>query len=499
MRLLLAALLLVPSAAEAAVDHPCHTPALFDTLTGPRGPAVHADAIARDKSSRNPWGVPNEQLTENFAIRWGDDWTANTSGLATLAAALEDAWSVQIGDMSHPAPWSADDTLLNVYIGDTGDGTPGSFGAGGYFNQDDAGYPMLVINPASLDEAAWTRVVAIHEFYHAVQWGLDTYTYVEGEPGAWYWEATASWIPGMVDPDSPANANFLWGFALAAHLPLDAFDYPDSGALQEFHQYGAMIFPTYISEHLGEWEPIRNSWVSPANGTNDPIVALRAELDAIGEDFGAVFTDFIAHNVFWDYRHGDTYALYVQGGQQSYPGSDPVTAWITGAGSDSVAQSEVPRRYGSNTLRFDLDPGDWRLELELDTTGSAGSPAAWGATLVRRDGDITYEAVDIVDGAATIEFTADGSDVGLALGAWSDTGPASERFGWSWTMTELQTGDDDDASGDDDDSVPFGDDDDDIGGFTGNGCGCEVADEGGASALALLLLLPLSRRRRQRR
>lgn len=492
MRLLLATLALLVPATAAAVDHPCHTPAFFDQLTAPLGPAVVIDATPRDKDSRNPYGVPNELETENFVIRWGNSWSENTSGIDNLAAALEDAWDTEIVDMSHPAPWSADQLLINVYIGDTGGGTPGSFGAGGYFNQDESGYPMLVIAPQSLDDLPWTRVVAIHEFYHAVQWGLGTYTYSEGEPGAWYWEATASWVPSEVDPDSPANISFLWGFALAAHLPLDAFDYPDSGQLQEYHQYGAAIFPTYVSEHVADWQPIRNSWVAPAGGTSDPIEALRGELADLGEDFDAVFTDFVAHNVFWDYAHGNVFEQFVSGGQQAYPGTDPVTAWITDEGTG--APDEPPMRYGSNTVRFDLDDGTWRIDLAFDDVGSAGNPASWGVTLVTDDGaDISYTPIEVVDGAASFELHSDGDEAGLAVASWTGPRSGGERFDWSWDVTFVEPPGDDD----DDDTAPFGDDDDDVGGFSGNGCGCSATSDA-APAAWLLLLLPFSRRRRPR-
>ncbi len=504
-RLLLAlslSLFLLPATASAQVDRPCHTPSLFDGMQPPAGPALHP-ASSRDKDSRNPYGVPNEDLTQNFAIRWGDDWTPNTSGLSVLAVALEDAWQTEIETMAHPAPWSTSTTLLNVYIGDTGGGTPPSYGAGGYFNPDEDGYPILVINPASLDEPSWTRVVAIHEFYHSVQWGLDTYTYVEGEPGAWYWEATASWIPGIVDPQSPTNANFVWGFALAAHLPLDAFDYPDSGQLQEYHQYGAMIFPTYLSEQVADWQPIRNSWVAPFAGTGDPIEALRGELSDLGHDFDEVFVDFIAHNVFWDYAHGETYELYVDGGQQSFPGEDEVTAWVTSEDAATIPPSEQPRRYGSNTLRLELPAGPWELSLVFDDSGSGGSVAQWGATLVRREGTtISYEPIEIENGEATIEIESDDAELGLSVGAWAGPRVNGERFEWSYSVVDLFAGDDDDT-GDDDDMGDDDDDDDSVGdddggGFTGNGCRCDTTDGPGPGAWLLLPLL-LSRGRRRRR
>ncbi len=498
-RLLLALLVLtLPSSATARILRPCHTPHLAEGFVRPAGPA-QIPMASRDKDARDPYGVPNEALTENFAVRWGDGWTPNTAGLAVLAEALEDAWQTQIVAMDHPAPWSTSTTRMNVYIGDTGGGTPSAFGAGGYFTPDEQGYPMLVVANPSLDEPSWTRVVAIHEFYHSVQWGLDTYSYSEEEPGAWYWEATASWIPGIVDPESPANATFLFGFALAANLPLDAFDYPDAGELQEYHQYGAMIFPTYLSEQVADWQPVRNSWVAPAGGTADPIEALRGELADLGLDFDAVFVDFVAHNVFWDYVHGAAYEYIVDGGRQAFPGTDDVTEWVTEEGSVTISPSDRPQRYGSNTVRFDLPAGLWQLDLQLDEDGSSGSTASWGATLVRRSGDvITYEPVPIMQGAATVELQADGDDLGLSVAAWAGPRIDGERFGWGLTTTWLAAGDDDDddAADDDDATFPVGDDDDS--GFVGSGCGCDAARGSRAAGWLLIPLLALTARARRR-
>ncbi len=497
--LLIAALLVVPSGALAADFPVCHTPALLPTFAPAPGPPSWT--AARDKDARNPLGVPNQRLSDNFAVRWGNGWSAPTSQIDDLVDALEDAWAVMIGDMQHPMPWTTDGTLINVYIGDSGNGAPPSYGAGGYFTPDSQNYPTLVIAAASIP--ARSRTVAIHELYHAVQWGLGTYTYDDADVGAWYWEATASWIPSMVDTQSSDHAIFLFGFALAAYLPLDSFDYADSGALVEYHQYGAMIFPTFLSEQVTPWQAVRNSWVEPVGGTGDPIEALRYELADLGEDFDDAFVDFAAHNVFWDYRQGAAFESIIDLYRDYYPGEDEYTEIVTREGEGSPPSSRRPARYGTNTLILDLPSNrSWELTVDVDGQGDRGSPARWGTTLVTDDGDIEYERFYFDDGFATVRFSTDGGDVALSVAAWSEQRRAGERFDWSWDLREVQGGDDDDA-GDDDD---VGDDDDSgsggrsgRGNARGRGCSCRTAPAATPAApLALLAILPIVRRRRGR-
>ena len=516
IRLLFVALLAVPGSAVAAPG-PCGTPGLMPGFLPPVGPAEPFSGV-RDKDNRNPYSVPNELVTDDFVVRWGNDWTPNTAGIDVLADALQDAWQTQIVDLAHPTPWSADSWRINVYIGDTGDGAPPAFDAGGYFTPDEEGYPILVINRESLNEAPWTRVVALHELYHAVQWGLDSYSYDDDEPGAWYWEATASWIPSVTDPASPANGTFLFGFALLPHLPLDHFDYPDSGSLDEYHQYGAFIFPTFLVESGFGPEIIRDSWVAPAGGTRDPIEALRGRLAEEGEDLDGWFTEFVASNAFWDYVHGDYWQSVVDNGQPFFPDSSPVTAWVPAEGTQGFVTPDVnvqTRRYGANYVRLDdLTAGEWVLSAAFDSEGSQGSPASFGATLVRNASEkLEYTTLTLEDLDDGVVFEAGGA-LALAVAAWSPERRSNERFPWSWSVVPWMPGDDDDAVGDDDDTSDDDDDDtsddddlagvdDDgpVGGFGGGGqgCRCSSSTPSGGLPLALLLLYgivtPRSRRR----
>jgi len=510
---LIVLLALTPGEKDASLG-PCATPQILPSLNAPRSfPA--APLGSRDKENRNPFGVPNELTNENFVIRWGDDWDLNMDGIQDLSVALGDAWQTQIVEMDHPAPPSTDTTLMNVYIGDSGNGAPSAFGAGGYFTTDDDGFPMLVISQDSIWVPVSTRVVALHEFYHSVQWGLGTYSYDDDSPGAWYWEATASWIPSVTDPQSAENGSFLFGFGLLPHLELDSFDYPDTGALTEYHQYGAFIFPTYLSEWLGSPSAIRDSWVSPAGGTSDPIEALRGRLAEENIDFDDAFVDFVAANVFWDYVHGPAWEQFMGFGQEWYPNESPVTAWISTNGTDgfeSAPNSIKPRRYGANVLRLDyLNPGEWVLEARFDETGSQGTSASWGVTLVRNAGDgVTYQRLEQSELSEGVTFET-GGELAVAVAAWSDLRNPGERFDWEWSIRPLVGGDDDDDVADDDDAA---DDDDDAttndgpvdntGGidsnFNGSGCACDAGSGAPASTSWLLLVLygmfaPWSRRR----
>lgn len=276
---------------------PCHTMDLLDgAFLAPelqsRRPPPPPDA----KATRDAYGVPNSLESENFIIRWGSGVAAGDA--QDMLDAFEHSWAVEVVQMDHPQPPGTDTHKFNVYVGSTGGGTPDHYGAAGYFNTDSAGWPMIVLNPSTVEDTEYGVTTVAHELYHAVQYATGTYQYED--EGAWFWEATASWVEVEVYPDNPGYVAFLFGYALLPHLELNFFDYPDTGALQEYHQYGAFIFPRYLAEFVGDWRIVRNAWVEPQAVGNDPMAAIEAEIADLGVGMDEAFMDFAARNVTWD-------------------------------------------------------------------------------------------------------------------------------------------------------------------------------------------------------
>lgn len=426
----------------------CLTPSLLPTMRSAR-PVPALSRLADAKVTRDPYDVPDAAESDNFVVRWGPTGTVPTAAVEALLGALERAWQIEVLDLDHPAPEAAEATKINVYIGDTGGGTPSAYGAAGYFTPDGDGYPMIVLSRDSLNAGETGHLTAAHELYHAVQWGLGTYDYGDSAVGAWYWEATASWIEVEVFPDNPDYAVFLGAYALLPHLPVDFFDYPDTGALEEYHQYGAMILPRYLAEFEADASMIRDTWVEPAGGTRDPLVAIDAALAAQGTDLGVAFSAYAARNATWDYVHQDAYLDSVEYWSWAFPDGDGGVAdrveVEVGGRSDwrGPDPDRMPGRYGYTVAEIDLRrTGDVALELELVGIGSSGSTAEWGVTVVRDHGDaVTYEPLSLTMGLDQHTFDAaldgEGADtLWLVVAAWSRERVDGERFDWQYRVSD---------------------------------------------------------------
>ncbi len=426
----------------------CLTPSLLPTMPAAR-PVPTAPRLSDAKVTRDPYDVPDAAESDNFIVRWGPTGTVPTAAVEALLGALERAWQVEVIDLAHPAPETTVTTKINVYIGDTEGGAPSAYGSAGYFTPDGDGYPMIVISRDSLNAGESGHLTAAHELYHAVQWGLGTYDYGDSAVGAWYWEATASWIEVEVFPDNSDYAVFLGAYALLPHLPVDFFDYPDTGALEEYHQYGAMILPRYLAEFEADPSIIRDTWVEPAGGTRDPLYAIDAALADHGSDLAAAFSAYAARNATWDYAHQDAYLESVDYWAWAFPEGDGGVAdrvvVEVGERSDwrGPDPDRMPGRYGYTVAEIDLQrTGAVSLELDLVGIGSGGSTAEWGVTVVRDHGDaVTYEPLTLHIGLDQHTFDAvldgEGADtLWLVVAAWSRDRVDGERFAWQYRVSD---------------------------------------------------------------
>lgn len=422
---------------------------------------------------RDAFGTfPNEASSEHFVIKWGAIGGVDKDDADFALGALEDAWTVEIEEMAHPAPTGSDRWLFNVYVGDTGSGAPAGHGAAGYFYVDSEGYPYVVIARDTLYDQDYTAITAAHEFYHAIQDGLGTYSY-DGR-AAWYWEATAEWAAGEVYPDNDYSAVFLLGLAYLPYLPVYFFDYPDSGALQEYHQYGAFIFPRYLSEKVADWSIIRDSWV--LGGDDDPLVVIDGLLGEQGTSMADVFPAFAAHNAVWDYEYGDRYQASLDAYEAWYGGQDEhVAARLPASGTGgwkNAPDETLPYRYGYNLLELDHPrSGTLVFGFNGDEAGSLGDAAAWGVTLVT-DGPagVSYTSVPLDQdaGTASLALSGDESAVYAAIAAIPAEADDDEVFGYSYEARweDVDTGDSGQDSGG--------------GAFEPEGSGCGCTSSGGA-------------------
>lgn len=423
--------------AEAAF--PCATMRML-----PDAPELRHGVVSRagpTKQVRDLYGLPNELRSENFVVRWGSGERFTEEELDNLLESMELGWSVEVEDMAHPPPYGADAFLFNVYIGNTGDGAPEITSAAGYFYPDPEGWPMIVMAPETVRDRLGTEGTAVHEFYHAIQATTGRYPY-DGI-AAWYWEATAEWAAMQVVPDNPMSSGFAFGYLLLPHLPVNYFDYPDEGLLEEYHQYGAYLFPHDLTEQVG-WELVRDTWLDPS-GDPDPLEVMRGWLADHGHDMDELWLDHIARNVVLDYPFRVWLEQSLESGGWGWPEADRVAVEIDWAGDDGrVRGDSAPGRYGAFAIHLtDADPGTLRVLIEAEPEGTEGSPTEVGARVVRLDAfdDPIYTEVpfDGLVGELSLPDILMGEDVWVVVGTWTpEARPRiwdDERFELTWSVT----------------------------------------------------------------
>jgi len=426
---------------------PCGQPLVGDQPV-PNPPPPSVILGPGPKLERDPFNVPNALPSTNFRVLWGNTNPIDATQAMALLDAMEHSWDVEITEMGHPQPPGSETYLINVYVGNTGDGTPDASGVSGYYLTDPEGYAMMAMNRNVVATGgAVSEGTASHEFYHAVQATTGRFPY-DGI-SAWLWEATATWMEYQVFPKYGDYATFLFGYAYLPHYPLSFFDYFETGALTEYFQYGAFIFPHYLTQQVTDYTIVRDTWLDPTSEP-DPLVVIATQLETAGLDFSEVWLDHVAHNVLWDYEDHDNLLAWAEIYENDWSeSSNRVIAEVPSAGTDGFVQPPTetfPRRYGSNTIRIATPaPGNLRVQLRGVVAGDADTPAFWGGRIVREYADhIEYEPVAFVldefyEGEALVEGVGDETAIWLVVGAWTDEHTSfewmTESFGYQYAVT----------------------------------------------------------------
>ena len=369
-------------------------------------------------------GVCNgTEVSDNFILKWGLDAPPADDEVELIMEALETSWNHQLEIMGHAAPYGTDDYLFNVYVGDSGGCAPSARGVGGYYTTDDEGWPIIVLSQGVFNNLDYGQTTVAHEFYHAVQ-------HAEGAFSArgsvqWWWEATAMWVEGEVYPGTEDYYSFLYGYAFEPHLQLNAYTgLTSAGLLEEYHQYGAAIWPRYLTEYVTSWTTIRDTWAYGRHD-DDPIEYIAEVLaEELGQDIDDVFADFAAHNATWDYFHGENILAYLDYMSESTSYGDRdrrITEIVASAGTGSTWNSPptetLPQRYGYNTLRmFSPREGDTTLRFKGEATGSDGSTSLWTVRAVVDSGSrVSYTDMPISDGEGELTLSMTGTEENLYM------------------------------------------------------------------------------------
>jgi hypothetical protein len=386
---------------------------------------------------------PNQLYSDNFVVKWGSGVSENDA--QNVLDLFEIAWEIEHEQMGYEAPVGSDDYYFNIYIGDSGGGTPGGFGAAGYFTLDQEGYPLIVIAKNTLSVPDYLHTTIAHEFFHALQGVTMRYDYDTLSSGSWYWEATANWVEGYVYPTDVNVGGFLIGYSFFPHFPVNYFNYPDTGALDEYHQYGAFIFPHHLSEVEADADLIRISW-QDQGADDDPMEVLDEYLLDYGTTIEEAWLNHIARHTVMDYAQGDAYSQLLDYYGSWYSESENrIAVEVMQEGSLGWKNGPTmlrPMRFGHNVIKASgLTDQQMTFSIRGDELGSLNSVPEFGARVVReRSGSIEYFSIDVENNEGTIAFDDVSSGdvfylvVGVWTADWQENKIYSEDFSYQYSI-----------------------------------------------------------------
>ena len=329
-----------------------------------------ASALAQD--TRDPYGLAEALPSEHFVLRWGEG-VLSEDAQACLDE-LELGWQVEVEELGFPEPTEAADWKLNVYVADSAPSAPGARGARGYYARDDEGHPMLVLSAETVADLEGNRgFTTAHELNHLLQDGVDgPYVYGTGEPAAWLWEATATWVDLHVHPSDTQAVDYAFGWTFFPDLPLDDFQYPDGVALEPYHAYGSFLFLEHLELEEGP-EAVLALWTEADHP--DPIEVLASQLD-----LPRLFAGFALRGAQLDFPEGPAYL---------------------------AAHEQLRERFADQDRRIEpLEEGDWE---DWELPGLASRHHVWTG-----EGDLRVR----FEGDAEVAVLVKGEPVPLRSGDW---------------------------------------------------------------------------------
>jgi len=401
-------------------------------------PSLPPPPPGAEKALRDWYDMPLAHESENFVLRWGNSKSMSTERIEQILASFESAWELVLEDRSYVPPAGTDTYKFNIYISDSG-GPPS--GGAAYYTRDPNGHPMISITQGTYNDVSFGWTVGAHEFYHALQDASGApYAYGDFQPGAWYWEATANWIETEIYPENEAQtlAYFLQTFMLYPHLSVNFFDYPDGSAgAVESYQYGAFIFPYFLSREVADADLIRESWLEPVS--DNPLDTLDAVLQAEWEtDIVSAFFDFAAYNATYErYDDRDTFTSALRGLGEY--GNDRVVDTVAGNTNGWMSADEAlwPSAFGSNYIKISPRRPDIRVLFQGDTEGSLGRTPTWDARLVIVDADGERDEPLLLDegtGEVFLEGVDNVDEMWLVISVVSDRIDWRESFGYQYAV-----------------------------------------------------------------
>ncbi len=244
-------------------------------------------------------------------------------------------------------------------------------------------YSIYTKPPYSLydDQYDGMKVTAAHEFFHAIQLGMDATEYGGSAPNYKpYWmEMTAVWMEDMVYDEINDYVGYLYYFYHFPWLSLKTFGSNPDDEASYYHCYASCVWPIYLSERFGS-EIIRHIWIRCGDVAGDNAFSATDEmLASAGTSFDQAFQEFTIWNYFTSIR-ADTLTFYSEG--HLFPQTFIYSTQNHSSGSYPLLVDAAPRppdNLGSNYVSFRTNTS---VAADLNIGFYGDSSAAWEVSLI---------------------------------------------------------------------------------------------------------------------
>ncbi|MES2638716.1 MAG: hypothetical protein V4850_04520 [Myxococcota bacterium] len=376
----------------------------------------------------------NRITSAHFAVEW-DTGTISEGTAEDFLAALEEGYTVEVDELGWKAPLQNDDYLVLAYVQD------GNY-QGAYTTVESCGrgfVPYMVAYAGSFSNRSWAETMAVHELNHALQFGYGFAWEF------WWWEATATYIGGVVYPNADWWAYYASGYSNNPHLAFNASDQEDQDIF--WHMYGMGIWGAYLDEYVGGPETILATWEAGEGAGGTYTYGMADAFRDLDLDFDVAYTDFIVRNTVMDYAD-----------QDAIPNVDERAAIDNLPDSDEVDGSSRPQGYGQTYIRFEQEAG----EGDLVVTFEGDEDVPWSVQLVEvtRDEILRVVVADIVDGVGTVTLPDFGAEDVVLVASPLKDGDTKYGFTWSAELVEPVVVEEDPEGTDGTETVGGKDDDD---------------------------------------
>ncbi|MFH1143086.1 MAG: T9SS type A sorting domain-containing protein [Candidatus Eisenbacteria bacterium] len=341
-----------------------------------------------------PSYLDHQVETTHFCVHYAESGPDRPAAghVVEVAQICEEVWDFYHEERGWPLPASdgaaGGDARIDIYLRDLGWGVYGytlheEVGAarakGGFIVLENDFNGFTQVSPEDARRASLA-----HEYFHMIQ-----FSYGYEPEAAWFMEQSATMMEGEAYPSIRDHDRYVVALAADPHRRLDLCN----GS----HEYGAWIWPHYLSERWGP-ELLKRIWEFWGRGGVTMLAAMDEALQMEGESLDEAYATWAVWNAFLgENDEGDHYpegAAYAAPACELSCSEFPLEGW-------QPSLRRQPEPLGANYIELRPEAVSADNRLKIDVEGSASLSGLFVISWLREGRGATVERITLDRGTAT--------------------------------------------------------------------------------------------------